>query len=311
MLLNVVGGHAAVTGVQYNNTTVPGFTGLLGATGVSNLWDRESILRYTGSNGIEGARIHKGIGLDDTCNDPAVTDFTWEQKDPLAGQHRFGNRDAVQAIIGPVGVAGCTGVLSVGGLQFGSSAVSISDVKTLICNTSLTYQTINKFVAMTISSANTANEIKPYWRAPTSNVPESLATTSTWTRALGLQTQVIPTGQTYQPGDYVLMATTTKVTWLTNWWTKYFLWGYVTAYNAGTGSMTMNVLVCGGGAGGTLVNSFVMAAFPWMPSCLVSSYYETVDGVQCGLYPTPVNMYWAENHGITLQSVSFMCDFLA
>ena len=101
-----------------------------------------------------------------------------------------------------------------------------------------------------------------------------------------------------------------RATWLAGpWYSEYYLWGAVTAYDYTSGALTVNIKQGTYVVGGTLVNAHVLAAFPWFPACYYAPYLDTVDNAAHNLALSPINVEWAEAHGVTLQTINTLCYF--
>lgn len=277
----------------------------------TNAWKRTFLVRQSSATDYTGVRIHDALTRDAANVTPNVDTRAWYGRDFLDGSHHWGDqtKDLMALDIAPR-TTDSAGILSVANLNFGNGAVQFSGMKTIRCDVgTLNYQINNNLLSVLLYASNTHQEIIPWYRYP--QIPEDLTTTSTWNRSAGLQTQTVPIGQTYLPGDYVVItASMSRATWLAGpWYNEYYLWGVVTAYDIATGALTVNIKKGTYVVGGTLVNAHIMAAFPWFPQGFYISYLDTIDNTCHNLATSPINVSWAEAHGISLQTVNLLCNF--
>jgi hypothetical protein len=306
-----------VLGAATNDTTLVESTGGWGDnsgtfTNATNVWRRIYLQRKAGDTTSNGVRVHDALTNDDEQNVPGTTTRAWYGRDIVDGSHHFGDQAIEYAAISNAPITtDPSGVLSVANLNFGSGAVQFSSLKSLVCDVGTRhYQVNNNLVSFSIFASNSQQEIKPWYRGSPNNVPESLATTATITRAVGQQTITVPPAQKFQAGDYICFATTTKTTFiaLPFWFNNTHLWGIVISYDSGTGVLVVNIKA-GSTTGGTIVNAWILGALPWYPSLSYSTvFHDDVTGGAAEIFLSPVNLSWSEIHGIPLQTISFLAN---
>jgi hypothetical protein len=293
--------------------------GTIADTVPTNVWKRDYIIREGSSVSFTNANYHDALTFDLLNSTPRVDTRTWYEKD-LNGVHTWGDQNIQYGTLGPAPTSGNNGILSVGALNFGGFGgnVTLTGIQTLMMGGDnmywLLYQTLLNTVMLNIVTYSVGHYYYPVYRnlAP---VPTDLATTSTWQKALGQQTVNIQTGQTYQPGDFVIIASVSRATWLnvtesggffyTGWSGQDYLWGEVLAYNASTGSITVNVETYHIAANtNPIVNAHIFGAFPWFSNNDQSkAVLAQQDGNISSLEITPIELFWGPNETIPNQTI--------
>jgi hypothetical protein len=217
------------------------------------------------------------------------------------------------AILGPNGVHGCTGILSVGGLNFGGNDVYISDINQIACNNgTIYYQMMNNVITIRSPWTN-ATSTEPIYNG----IDTALSTTITFpTAAIG--TVVTLTGgsiygKNYQAGQYLLFTSTTKDTWLSTtppgWWNSNFARGKVLRYDP-AGSMDVRVFL---NTGVAISNCWINSDWPWWIASVGNPQQTMCYAYDGNNSPTVMSFYpglisWGGAGGMTYQYFTFLLE---
>lgn len=252
----------------------------------TSIFNNQHLIRYSSSLAIGGARLHDSLGYDTSGITPRVDTRSWYERSP-DGSHHWGDLATEFMTLSNTGVlsfpqlgtSGSIPVKSTNAASYAYVYYAISqNLITLCCDT---------YYRAGIAGVIYASNYPCY--SITNPTTQTFATNanSTVPFALGpLTITAFAAGPVLQVGQYIMLTVGTT-------WSQYtasggnrnkMMWGQVTAYNALTPSLTINIMYYRSQGSTNFVTAgmfYIHSAFPFLLKQPSSIHATTIEG--CGI----------------------------